>query len=948
MNSFPRRTGTLLACGVACLLSMGAGPQVRASDGPAVLSTRGFAAFARGTFEDGGGNLYVNAHGAVGMIRTWDVNTDGFPDLVLANSHDYTQLGPGLIYRPVRGWPGEKWLAQQLPQLSGWMSRVVDLDGDGFADLVVANGENGVTSQVSCYVYWGGPDGLTGQRAEFPTAGAYDVAIVDLDSDGRLDLVFPSAWKEHHASGLRVAGSPPKPRRASVYLQREKRNFTEASERFGIEGQASVAVAAADLNADGFPDLVVANYRANEVIDIDSSVYWGVKGGLNPVPTHIATHGAQQVTLGDLNGDGWVDLIFSGADRVQICWNRAGKFRPADQLSFSAKGLTSMFSQGILRCAIADLEGRGQNDLIVATLEGLEIRPGRDPARIRQILPVRNLVWVTAGDLDGDGRTDLVASRFREDDITDTTSPIFWNGPAGFSVERATWIPTSGAVGNTVGALGDERVPRVIFHNTLSGHEVGKENYVYLGSDGGGYGVDRRITLQTDGSSSCLVADLDLDGYPEVVMEESGAILRIFRGSPAGPSSGNYYDLAGDDGGASDIQAADFNHDGYLDLLVASSARTAVFFGSKEGFSYGRRQDLPMKEDFLCLADFNGDGFLDIAVSNTLRNEVSTYLNGPGGFRPEPDWKVKVNYPMALNAADLNADGRLDLIVSEGGHYWQEKDSVQIFYGGAEGFAVERSQKYSGGYTPGQTSVADYNRDGHLDLLVTAYSSVMSRVIPAQLFLGDGQSIDFVHGRDLPAAASFAALSLDLDRDGWTDVFLTCHRGEIGHRVDSLIYWNQQGSFSPDRVTGLPGLGPNGTTQTRDRGNARTRKPEESYVSEPFEVGDRRVSGIAWSAETPFETKLDFQLRWAATKESLEQAEWLGPEGTYTYYVHPSEVGMRPGSPARWVQYRARFSSPWGCGSPLLREVVLTTVADGKPGAAHQRPVPEREPGRVD
>lgn len=44
------------------------------------------------------------------------------------------------------------------------MSRVTDVDGDGYLDLIIVNGKNGVTSELSSYVYWGGPKGLTGER----------------------------------------------------------------------------------------------------------------------------------------------------------------------------------------------------------------------------------------------------------------------------------------------------------------------------------------------------------------------------------------------------------------------------------------------------------------------------------------------------------------------------------------------------------------------------------------------------------------------------------------------------------------------------------------------------------------------------------------------------------------------------------------------------------------
>ena len=100
---------------------------------------RGFEELVKGQFEDGGSNLYVNADGVIEMIHRWDVNDDGYVDLVLANSHDYVERGPTHVY--TLGRDRKRLRRQEMSADSGWMSRVIDLDEDGFADLVVANGK---------------------------------------------------------------------------------------------------------------------------------------------------------------------------------------------------------------------------------------------------------------------------------------------------------------------------------------------------------------------------------------------------------------------------------------------------------------------------------------------------------------------------------------------------------------------------------------------------------------------------------------------------------------------------------------------------------------------------------------------------------------------------------------------------------------------------------------
>ena len=97
------------------------------------------------------------------------------------------------------------------------MSRVIDVDSDGFNDLVTVNAHNGVSSELNCHIYWGGPDGPEASRTDIPTIGAHDVIALDINRDGRLDLIFPSAWKDGH--------NPAKPRLTHVYIQGENRSF---------------------------------------------------------------------------------------------------------------------------------------------------------------------------------------------------------------------------------------------------------------------------------------------------------------------------------------------------------------------------------------------------------------------------------------------------------------------------------------------------------------------------------------------------------------------------------------------------------------------------------------------------------------------------------------------------------------------------------------------------
>ena len=888
---------------------------------------RGLDDFRRGQFEDGGSNLYVNAHGIIETIHRTDVNNDGYIDIVFPNHHGYTERGPTWVYRVGEG-EAANWERQELPNDSGWMSRVADVDGDGYLDLVVVNGENGVTSELDSYIYWGGPSGLTGERTEFSTAGAYDVAIVDVNGNGRLDLIFPSAWVDHHNEG--------RPRPLQVFLQRANRQFDEATHDYGLIGVASIALAAGDLNGNGCLDLVVGNYYCEYDTDTESFVYWGKPGGGFDVgnPLRLPTRGARQVLLADLNGDGLDEIVFAGGDEVRIYWNDSGRFSPDRCRVIPIEGSTSQFARGWVHVALADVDGDGHDELIVAGVAGVHIRSLDDLDTTQTFLPLPLANWVSVADLDGDGRPELIVSRYADELSYDTTSAIFWNGPAGFSADHVGWVPTGGAVGNLCADLDGDGRPEVVFNNTMRGpYTLNREfqAYVYLGNENAGYGVDRRLELTTGPSCAYVLADLNLDGHPDLVFTTHDG-LRIFPGGAGGPSSERFVDLPTPLVHVQCVLVADFNRDGYLDLLALATTyddkpetmahSTTIFYGSPDGFSPDRAANLPTFSFGMGnVADVNRDGYLDVIVGDH-RGGVMIYLGGPDGYSPERRMLIPIDtgWVGSITPADINGDGWMDLIVTIMGHYTRQPSSFQIFYGGPEGYSQKRSQFYAGNYSPGAIAVADLNNNGHLDLLVPAYSSARTRVLPAQVFWGGGERIDIEHPLDLPAQSSCSALLMDFNRNGWIDVALACHRDDVGHQADALIYWNGPDGLSPARTTPLPVMGPHYLSH-RDPGNAYNRGPTESYTSPAIDLEGSIPTRLCWEAEASADTSLKFQVRRAESEQALEGATWQGLAGAGTYFDRSGD-SIAAGSPGEgWLQYRALFVSPYGCSSPRLTEV---------------------------
>jgi hypothetical protein len=893
---------------------------------------RGFDCFRQGRFEDGGSNLYVSKRGTLQTIHRTDLNNDGNIDIVIPNGHGYIERGPTWIYKPNRDSDPATWNRRQLPNDSGWMSRVVDVDGDGYLDLVVVNGENGVTSELPSYVYWGGPQGLTGERTELPTAGAYDVAIADINGDGKLELIFPSAWVDHH--------NPGKPRPVHVYAQRGDRTFENIASQFPFYSVAGSSVAAGDLTGNGHPDLLFANYRDAYDLQTDSFLFLADAQGQYPSePLRLPTVGAAQVFLADLHHTGLNDVIFSGGDQVRIYWNRQGKIDPADHTIIHAKGIRTMFRVGAVRAAAADVDNDGSMELLIAMENGVEIRSATDLHTVRQFLPLDYADWVEVADLDGDGRPEILASRYRSEASYDVDSAIFWNSSAGFSSDRMTAVPMHGAVGIAVGDLDNDGKPVVIFNSTLQGPgQFWKEFpvYVYLGNDHAQYDPARRLELPSGGeANSYLVADLNDNGHPDLVIAEAHS-LRIFTNQGDGLKPDRHLTLpCSNIGVTQQVHVADFNGDGYLDLLASSQTyddrpetyanSSRIFWNSPQGFHRDNFTNFPTYGEVACMADLDNDGLLDILVSG---KDGSLHIyHGSNNFSFDDRTIIPLNQPWlgGCNVADLTGNGYLDLIIGIASHYERLADnsSVLILFGGPEGYSLDRSCRYCGMFTPGNITVTDINNDGTLDLLVPAYSTDKTRVLPTYIFPGrrDPQRpIDFDHPLTIRANSGYQFLALDLNNNGYNDLIFACHRDDVGHQVNSKIYWNGPQGICEERVTLLPGMGPH-YLRMRDPGNSHDRKPCERYTSPPIELGGRRPTDLHGTAHLPRRTELRFQLRFADHLGDLESARWTGPKGPDSFYDAPGCAIAAPPKLFNYMQYRAEFVCYADVDSPRLEEV---------------------------
>lgn len=552
---------------------------------------------------------------------------------------------------------------------------------------------------------------------------------------------------------------------------------------------------AGDVNGDGYSDIIIGDWQDNigpEVYEGVAFVYHGSAAGIVTVPVTIiqsdqdnAHLGRNVSTAGDVNGDGYADVIIGAPEYSNGHTQEGAAFLHLGSPTGISSSPYRIFDSNLLSGQIAesvstagDVNGDGYSDMIVGNG-----RTSGGPVRIYHGGPssVRSTPSFSrssgsaaarlgasvanAGDVNGDGYSDAL---FGAPDAT--------NGQAG---EGQVYVHYGGL-------LGLNPLPSLILEANLAG---------------AGYGT-----------SVASAGDVNGDGYSDVVIGSPNANgtgrAYIHHGGPAGLGFGAALTLNGTPGslfGASVCTAGDVNADGYADVLIGAPAadRVELHLGSATGLDptphvtfapiitgggYGTSVSTA--------GDVNGDGYSDVIIGapeytnpQVFEGAAFIYLGNLTQVLNTPQLTLELNLPgrrvgqSVAGAGDMTGDGYYEVIVGAPTTTQGETEEGVAYVlrgspAGSTGAGIMTIQSNQVGAHLG-TSVAeagDVNGDGYADVIVGApdYSNGQVNEGAAWVVLGasTGMGTSMVievngTGEHFGTAVSGSG---DVDGDGYSDV----------------------------------------------------------------------------------------------------------------------------------------------------------------------------------
>jgi hypothetical protein len=534
-------------------------------------------------------------------------------------------------------------------------------------------------------------------------------------------------------------------------------------------------VALGDFNLDGITDIVSARseYNATSNTGIAEVLLGNGDGTFGPRRSYAMGYAAVGVIAPDIDGDSRPDLVtidsnyrnatirlhndgsFTGEAYFQNA-PVAGSFPSLISLTTSAAPATN--ANSVVYTAVFNRPVTGV-DVSDFTLSGTVA------GTIGPVVNIDGSTYaVTVSNIAGFGPLGL--NLIDDGTIRDAGNRMLWSSTPAFVQLPQLSLPTPPS-GLATGDLNADGKMDIVTRNATGGIHAAN---VLLGNGDGTFRIAATIPLDR-APSFVLITDINGDGKPDVLISAfsySTRALIVLLGRGDGTFQPRF-DVTTD--GTSYFDIGDINGDAKKDIVALTgsinSGPVALRLGNGDGtFQPISNLNATFTPSWLKLSDFNADGKFDLVSTNRANGTMGVWLgNGDGSFKPPMTFDVGPQATTVSStgaAADLDADGKIDLVIANDGA------ALSVLRGNGDGTFKPRLS-YSIGFGQSRSiAVADVNGDGRLDLIALGTDSISNNLV--RVLLGNGDGTFMASTTFAPGAFPNQLAAADFNGDGRPDI----------------------------------------------------------------------------------------------------------------------------------------------------------------------------------
>ncbi len=667
-------------------------------------------------------SIFSHAHSTVTDIEVVDFDGDGDQDVVAP----YIDQIPAIDeYNTV--WfendGSENFTERTISSPAFGKISSVDMDGDGDLDIVQVYRDNGV------WLVWRENEGngtfkLNVVTNIYPaTSGARFIETADIDQDGDIDILINGAtdsirWYENNGS----------------------QSFTEHIIDDSELRPTSIVIA--DINGDGDFDLVLATHPPSRLLPTDTIFVYDNDGSQNFGKRIVQgnSNGSEDVRVGDVDGDGDLDLITASESDDKIVWyeNIDGEDfgdAPEPYPTLLAENGARHLETGPRLGAERDIEGDGVHS-VGADADDLTFVPDDEDGVVFGAMTVGALdaqVTVTVQDAPAGAMLDA---------WVDFNGDGNWGGPN-------EQIAASLAVVN--GA-------NIVMFDVPASAVPGTSYARFRLSTAGGLGF-------VGGAADGEVEDYVITIGPALMSSSLFDTEEVITSTVDAPVS---------------VATADLDGDGDLDALSTSLTDDTIAWYENDGSEnftkhvVGTNSDGPYTVQPI---DMDGDGDLDLVTSSQYDNKIAWYENDGSQNFTLRTVSTASNAPRSAVAFDMDGDGDIDIASASRNDdtiAWYENDGSQNFTRHIVSTTADSARS---------VFAADVDSDGDMDLLSASFDDDT-----IAWYENDGSQNFTKHTISTNADMARRVIAVDVDGDGDTDV-VSSSQGD-----DKVAWYENDGS----------------------------------------------------------------------------------------------------------------------------------------------------------